>query len=44
MKIISNCGSCWICSCGDGGCLAGIGDDDFMPATKEQIINRLNNN
>ena len=33
-------GECCVCACG-GGCLAGHGDDDFSPATKEQIIERL---
>lgn len=37
------------CLCGygeksGGGCLAGNGDDDFFPATKEQIIERLDRN
>ncbi len=35
-------GKCCICACG-GGCLAGHGDDDFSPATNEQIIERLDN-
>lgn len=35
--------SCGICGAGDG-CLAGNGDDDFFPATKEQIIERLDRN
>ena len=26
-----------------GGCLAGHGDDDFSPATNEQILERLKN-
>lgn len=39
--MFSNCsGECCLCACG-GGCLAGNGDDDFLPASKEQIIERL---
>ena len=34
-------GECCICSCGDF-CLAGHGDDDYWPASKEQVIDRLN--
>ena len=42
MKMFSDCaGECCICRCGDF-CLAGHGDDDFSPATKEQVIKRLN--
>jgi hypothetical protein len=42
MKMFSDCsGECCICACG-GFCLAGHGDDDFSPATKEQVIKRLN--
>ena len=41
MKMFSDCsGKCCLCACG-GGCLAGHGDDDFWPASKEQIIERL---
>ena len=41
MKLFSDCsGECCVCACG-GGCLAGHGDDDFYPATKEQVIDRL---
>lgn len=41
MKMFSDCsGECCVCACG-GGCLAGHGDDDFYPATKEQVIDRL---
>ena len=43
MKLMSDCSSCCICSAG-GGCLAGIGDNDYSPATKEQVIKRLDNN
>ena len=42
--MFSNCsGECCVCGCGSG-CLAGNGDDDFYPATTEQIIDRLNKN
>ena len=41
MKFFSDCsGECCLCSAGNG-CLAGHGDDDFWPATREQIIERL---
>lgn len=43
MKIFSDCvGKCCVCAC-SGGCLAGHGDDDFMLASKEKIIDNLNN-
>ena len=36
MKMFSDCsGECCVCACG-GFCLAGIGDDDFSPASKEK--------
>lgn len=39
--MFANCsGECAVCACA-GFCLAGNGDDDFCPATKEQIIERL---
>lgn len=42
MKLFSDCsGECCVCACGGGMCLAGHGDDDFSPATKEQIISNL---
>ena len=41
MKLFSNCsGECCVCACG-GCCLAGHGDDDFSPATKEKVIKNL---
>lgn len=41
MKIGSDCsGECCVCACGDF-CLAGHGDDDFSPASKEKIISNL---
>lgn len=41
MKMFSDCsGECCVCGCGDM-CLAGHGDDDFFPASKEKIIDRL---
>ena len=44
MKMFSDCsGECCICSCGSG-CLAGHGDDDFFPASKEQVVERLKKN
>ena len=40
--LFSNCsGECCLCAYGGGGCLAGHGDDDFYPASKEQVIVRL---
>ena len=43
MKMFSDCsGECCVCACGNG-CLAGHGDDDFCPASSQQIIERLNN-
>lgn len=43
MKLMSYCSKCSICGAG-GACLAGIGDYDYFPATKEQVIKRLDNN
>lgn len=41
MKMFSDCsGECCVCSVGDG-CMAGHGDDDYSPASKEQILRRL---
>lgn len=34
-------GECCVCYCGGSGCIAGRGDDYFMPASKEQIIDNL---
>lgn len=36
-------GECCVCACG-GCCLAGNGDDDFIPASKEKVIGNLDNN
>lgn len=42
MMLGSACsGECCLCACGRG-CIAGHGDDYFSPASKEQIIDRLN--
>lgn len=42
MKFFTDCsGEC--CVCGLDFCLAGHGDDDFIPATNEQILTRLKN-
>lgn len=41
MKHMSDCFDCCICACGNGGCLAGIGDNDFSLASKEELIRRL---
>ena len=41
MNMFSDCsGLCCVCACG-GGCVAGHGDDYYSPASKEQIIERL---
>lgn len=37
------CFECYSCALA-GGCLAGHDDDDYTPATKEQVIERLDNN
>ena len=37
------CYDCEICALA-GGCLAGMRDDDFVLASKEQIIERLDKN
>ena len=43
MKHFSDCvGKCCICDSADFNCLAGINDDHYGPATKEQVISRLN--
>lgn len=42
------CGSdnklCATCYCGDEWCLAAVREDYWMPATKQQLIERLDNN
>lgn len=41
MKMFSNCsGECCVCA-NHRCCVAGHGDDDFFPASKEQIIENL---
>lgn len=35
---------CATCYCGGGGCLAAMREDYWMPATKQQLIERLDNN
>ena len=37
------CNDCAICALA-GGCLAGMRDNDFVVASKEQLIERLDNN
>ena len=45
MKMFSDCSDdCSVCRLGDGGCIAGHGDDDFCLATEEQLVERLDNN
>ena len=42
MKLFSDCaGNCCICKCGDSNCLSGIGDNNYVKATKEQVVNRF---
>ena len=42
---LSMCGTkdkpCCTCFCGDGGCLASMREDFYMPATEEQVRKRL---
>ena len=43
MKLFTDCsGECCVCAFG-GICLAGHGDDYFLPAKNEQILERLKN-
>lgn len=43
MKWFSDCsGECCVCANGDF-CLAGHGDDDYSPASKDEVITRLDN-
>lgn len=51
MKMFSDCsGECCVCACGwnyrtgASACLAGHGDDDFSPAGREYVVERLKNN
>ena len=40
MKLFSDCsGDCFSCAC-SGFCLAGHGDDDYTPASKEEVLKR----
>jgi len=42
MKMFSDCsGPCLTCAASSGGCLAGHGDDDYTPMSKEQATSRL---
>lgn len=34
---------CCTCFCGDGGCLASMREDFYIPATEEQVRERLEN-
>lgn len=42
MRLFSSCSDCCVCALAGHGCLAGIGDDDFVAASKEEVIDRLN--
>ena len=35
---------CCTCYCGDGGCIASMREDFYMPATEKQVRKRLENN
>ena len=41
MSLFSICNDCWICSLFDGHCYVGNGDDNYYPASKEQVLDRL---
>ena len=42
MKMFSDCSNeCCVCAFSGGTCLAGHGDDDFVPASKEELLRRL---
>lgn len=42
MKMFSDCsGSCVTCTASGGGCLAGHGDDDYSPISKEEALARI---
>lgn len=41
MKLFSDCSTCTLCAMYKVGCLAGIGDDDFTWASKDELIKRL---
>lgn len=44
MSLFTNChDKCCVCYCYGNGCLAGNGDDDFQPATQNQLISRIDN-
>lgn len=32
---------CGICYCADGNCIASMNEDLYMPATKEQVMKRI---
>ena len=38
------CFDCHICALGDMNCLTSMNENNFKPASKEQIITRLKNN
>ena len=41
---VAPCFDCHICAFGDMICLTGMNENNFQPASKEQIIARLKNN
>lgn len=42
MKFFSDCSGCLVCAY-HGRCIAGHGDDFFKMASKEELIDRVNN-
>lgn len=45
MKLFPDCiSNCWSCSCRDGSCLAGNGEDVYTPASNAQIVEWLDEN
>lgn len=41
MSLFSKCWDCITCMYYGGACLAGNGDDDYFPASIEQMLDRL---
>lgn len=41
---VNPCFDCHICALGDMNCLTAMNENNFQPASKEQIIARLKNN
>lgn len=44
MKFFTSCSEpCYLCKCGECNCQKGKDGDSFETASKEQLLNRLNN-